>query len=118
MALDEMYEQVGNTVFENDEKQSLKFIECDEKTGNIYLLGYMRDDDGIYHQPFVAQIKDDEITNKTSISHNEYEYLHGYKSLENHGFTEQKKEWSSLKYHGYDLTDIENKKLRLADYIK
>lgn len=78
----------------------------------------MRDDEGIYHQPFVAQFKDDKIINRTDISHDEYKYLHGYKRLEGYGFTKNAKEWSSLKYHGYDLTDIEKKKIRLADYIK
>lgn len=106
-------------LFENDEKQMLIHIECDRENGNIYLLGYMRDDEGIYHQPFVAQLENDEITNKTNISHNEYEYLYGYKDLESHGFTQEKKEWLALSRHyGYDLTDIEKKKIRLADYIK
>lgn len=105
-------------IFENNEKQSLQYIECDEERGNIYILGYMRDDEGIYHQPFVAQIENDEIVNKTNISHDEYKYLHEYKSLEGYGFTKNAKEYSSLKYDGYDLTDIEKKKLRLADYIK
>lgn len=105
-------------IFENNEKQSLQYIECDEERGNIYILGYMRDDEGIYHQPFVAQFKDDKIINRTDISHDEYKYLHGYKRLEGYGFTKNAKEWSSLKYHGYDLTDIEKKKICLADYIK
>lgn len=111
------FEQI-TVLFENNKKQSLQYIECDKENGNIYLLGYMRDDEGIYHQPFVAQLENDKIINKTNISHNEYEYLHGYKSLESYGFTEEKKEWSSLKYDGYDLTDIEKKNIRLADYIK
>ncbi len=105
-------------LFENDEKQMLIHIECDRENGQIYLLGYMRDDEGIYHQPFVAQLENDEIINKTNISHNEYKYLNGYKDLESHGFTQEKKEWSSLKYDGCDLTDIEKKNIRLADYIK
>lgn len=105
-------------VFENDKKQSLRFVECDEKTGNIYLLGYMRDDEGIFHQPFIAQLENDELINRTNISKEEYRYINGYKDLESHGFTQEKKEWCSLKYDGYDLTDIEKKKIRLADYIK
>ncbi|MBR5545069.1 MAG: hypothetical protein IKU66_06305 [Clostridia bacterium] len=106
-------------LFENDEKQMLIHIECDRENGNIYLLGYMRDDEGIYHQPFVAQLENDEIINKTNISHNEYKYLNGYKHLEGYGFTKEVKEWSALSRHyGYDLTDIEKKNIRLADYIK
>lgn len=107
------------SLFKNNKKQSLQFIECDEESGNIYILGYMRDDNGILHQPFVAQFENDEIINKTDISRKEYEYVHGYKSLEKYGFTKNAKEWSALSRHyGYDLTDIEKKKIRLADYIK
>ncbi len=105
-------------LFENNEKQSLQFIECDEESGNIYILGYMRDDNGILHQPFVAQFENDKLINQTNLSKEEYRYVHGYKDIEIYGFTQEKKEWSSLKYHGYDLTDIENKKIRLAEYIK
>ena len=106
-------------LFENDEKQMLNHIECDEKNGNIYVLGYMRNDNGIFHQPFVAQLENDKLVKQTNISKEEYRYIDGYKNLESHGFTKAKKEWSALSRHyGYDLTDIENKKIRLADYIK
>lgn len=105
-------------LFENAENQVLVHIECDKENANIYILGFMRNDEGVYHQPFVAQFKDDEIINKTNISHNEYDYLEGYKKIERDGFTTKSKEWSSLKYDGYDLTDIENRNFRLADYIK
>ncbi len=111
------FEQI-KVLFENNEKQSLDYIECDFESGCIYLLGFMRDDNGIFHQPFVAQLKDDELINKTDISKEKYRYIYGYKELENYGFTKEKKEWCSLKYDGYDTTDIEKKKIRLADYIK
>ena len=105
-------------LFQNNEKQSLQNIECDKENGKIYLLGFMRNDEGIFHQPFVAQLENDTLINKTYISESEYEFLYGYKELENYGFTKKKKEWCSLKYDGYDLTDIEKKNFRLADYIK
>lgn len=112
------FEQI-KVLFENNQKQSLQHIECDKENGNIYLLGYMRDDNGIFHQPFVAQLENDKLVNITNISKEEYRYIDGYKHLESHGFTKEVKEWSALSRHyGYDLTDIEKKKLRLADYIK
>ena len=111
------FEQI-KVLFENNENQCLVRIECDKENGNIYVLGFMRDDSGVYHQPFVAQLENEEIINQTNISHSEYDFLFGYKTLECEGFTEKSKEWSSLKYDDCDLTNIENKKFRLADYIK
>lgn len=105
-------------LFEDDEKQMLMHIECDKENGNIYILGFMRDDNGVFYQPFVAQLENDKLINKTNISNSEYDYLESYKNIERDGFTQKAKDWSSLKYEGYDLTDIEKKNFRLADYIK
>lgn len=96
-------------VFEDDEKQMLIHIECDEENENIYVLGYMRDDNGIFHQPFVAQFENDEIINKTNISRDEYKHLRFYKDLQADGTALYYKEEECLEQIG---------KLRLADYIK
>lgn len=96
-------------LFEDDEKQMLIHIEYDEENENIYVLGYMRDDNGIFHQPFVAQFENDEIINKTNISRDEYKHLKFYKDLQANGTALYYKEEECLEQIG---------KLRLADYIK
>lgn len=96
-------------LFENDEKQMLIHVECDKENDNIYILGYMRDDNGIFHQPFVAQFENDEIINKTNISRDEYKHLKFYKDLQADGTALYYKEEECLEQIG---------KLRLADYIK
>lgn len=96
-------------LFENEEKQMLIHVECDEENDNIYILGYMRDDNGIFHQPFVAQLENDELINKTNVSRNEYKHLDFYKDLQVNGRALYYKEEECLE-------QIE--KLRLSDYIK
>ena len=112
------FEPVKRLFEGTEDEQVLDHIECDKENGNIYLLGFIRDDNGIFHQPFVTQLENDKLINKTYISNSEYDYLESYKKIERDGFTPKSKEWSSLKYDGYDLTDIETKNFRLADYIK
>jgi WD40 repeat protein len=114
----ETFEPKKRLFEETEDEQILDHIECDKENGNIYMLGFIRGVDREFHKPFVAQLKNDKLINKTNISYSEYEYLESYKDIEIHGFTQKTQDWSSLKYEGYDLTDIEKKNFRLADYIK
>ena len=114
----ETFEPIKRLFEGTEDEQILDHVECDKENGNIYILGFMRGSDREFHRHFVAQLENDILINKTYISESEYEFLYGYKELENYGFTKKKKEWCSLKYDGYNLTDIENKNFRLADYIK
>ena len=114
----ETFEPIKRLFEETEDEQILDYIECDKENGNIYILGFTRGNDREFHKPFIAQLEDDKLTDIVNIPYDEYEYLEGYKELECKGFTPKAKEWSSLKYDGYDTTDIETKNFRLADYIK
>ncbi len=114
----ENFEPLKHLFEETESEQILSYIECDKENGNIYMLGFIRGNDEENLKPFVTQLENDKLINTTYISESEYDFLYGYKNLERDGFTQKSKEWSSLKYDGCDLTGIENKNFRLADYIK
>ena len=61
---------------------------------------------------------DEELGDIKYISKDMFDFYRGYKGLEAMGFTELAKQWSSLKYQGYDLSNIETQKYSLADLWK
>lgn len=69
----------------------LDCLEFDPETGVCYVLGFMRNDDGIIDYGFVA-IFDREnktITDIKKLDYKTHEYLEAYKSWELSGFTEK-----------------------------
>ena len=44
-----------------------------------------------------------------SVTEKEFDLYSGFKDLQSRGFTEKFKEWSSLKFEGFDLADIESR---------
>ena len=44
-----------------------------------------------------------------SVTEKEFGLYSGFKDLQSSGFTEKFKEWSSLKFEGFDLADIESR---------
>ena len=44
-----------------------------------------------------------------SVTEKEFDLYSGSKDLQSSGFTEKFKEWSSLKFEGFDLADIESR---------
>lgn len=78
------------------EGMMLNHIEFDKPTNTYYVLGFMRDDDGIYDYGFVGKYKDNQIKNVTSISKNDYDFYSSYKHLEIMGFSEKAYEWSYM----------------------
>lgn len=102
-------------LFADDDRLALDTIEYDKNTDTYYLIGYFRNEKGMASEFFVAKLTDDLLSNIYYISYETYLYYIGYKKLELMGFTDKSKEWSSLKYHGYDLSHIEEEKHPLAD---
>lgn len=66
---------------------SLNYIENDRKRGALYVLGSLANASG--YGGFVAEIKNDEITNAVRITDLEYDYYIGYKGRELSGFAEK-----------------------------
>jgi len=89
----------------------LSHIEYDDICDGLYLIGFMRDETGVYDCGFVASFMGDNLTNITRITRERYDYITGYKRLEIMGFTQKSKKWSSLFYQGYDLEKLVSVKL-------
>ena len=94
---------VVKVLFGEREDMFLEELEFDEHTGNCYVLGFFRNNEGVYDYGFVGTFEDTEIINIKKISNDTFDYLARYKSWERTGFTEKSLEWSALK----DLKHIE-----------
>lgn len=80
------------TLFEEDEKMVLDYLEFDNETNVCYIMGFMCDDDyGIFDHGFVAILdeKSQTIQNMKVIEERRYDKLHDYKAWEASGFTEK-----------------------------
>ena len=75
----------------------LEDIEFDAETGICYVLGFMRDDTGVFDYGFAGIYEDGEIKKIKKIEENTYDYLSHYKHWERAGFTQKSLKWSSLK---------------------
>lgn len=96
-----------------DDFTALIHIEFDENTNTYYVLGFMRDLDGVFDYGFVATFEENEIRNVTPVTEKEYEFYKSYKDLEMMGFTENaiesacmEGEISELKSAKYSLEDL------------
>ena len=69
----------------------LDCLEFDPETGVCYVLGFMRNDDGIIDYGFAAIFDREKrsITDIRKLDRKTYEYLEAYKSWELDGFTEK-----------------------------
>lgn len=93
-------------------------IELTDEPNTLYALMGERNEDGIVRRHFVATLRDGEIAEKVYVTENEYDWYHGYMHLKQHGFTEKAKEWSGLRYGGYDLSGIETRHYSLAELFR
>ena len=94
--------EVLEILFENNKNMFLEDIEFDNNTGRCYVLGFMRDIEGVYDYGFVGELVKNQIENIKRLDEKTYKYAESYKSWERSGFTKKSLEWSSLK----DLEDI------------
>lgn len=83
---------VDQVYFSDD--MMLNHIEFDKATNTCFVLGFMRDDNGIFNYGFVAKFEEKQIKNISTISKNEYDFYRSYKNLEIMGFSEKAYEWS------------------------
>ncbi|MBE6572666.1 MAG: hypothetical protein E7656_10500 [Ruminococcaceae bacterium] len=88
---------VEKVLFEEKTDMFLENIEFDEHTGNCYILGFFRNNDGVFDYAFVGRYEDAEIKNIKKINEDTFDYLLWYKRWELSGFTEKNLEYSPLK---------------------
>ncbi len=100
--------ELKKRLFGDNHLMVLTAIEREEKTGEIFLLGYFRDEKtGVASKFFVGQLVNEEIEELRYISQSEHMFYQAYKLLEMDGFTEKAKEWSYFKYFKYDINKIQ-----------
>lgn len=88
---------VFNTLFADETRMHLEFLEFSKDEEKGYLLGFMRDESGIFEYGFIGQFSGKSISKIRKLSHEKYSYIQAYKSWEQSGYTEKKLEWSSIK---------------------
>lgn len=106
-----------NIFLEDNQKIEPSYIEYDEH-GQIYVFGFLRGDTGVISDGFVSKCNENGLEDVLTISKEDYEYYHNFKSLEIKGFTEKAKEWSGFKYKNVDMTGMENMKFPLSELWK
>lgn len=94
-----------------DDKMMVHHIEFDKNTNSYYVLGFVRGDDGVLQNGFVAKFENQQINNMILLSEDEFNFFRSYKSLEMHGFTEKKHRWT---YIDYELQDLKSMNHTLA----
>lgn len=105
-------------MFLKDEKQiEPSYIETDDN-GQAFVLGFLRNEDGVMSDGFVSKFNDNGLEDMCVIPEKEYDYYRNFKRLELVGFTEKAKEWSGFKYKNVDMKGMENKKYPLAELWK
>jgi len=95
------------------EDMMLDHIEFDNTTNTYYVLGFMRDADGVFNYGFIARFEENEIKDITPISEKEYDFYISYKHLKIMGFSEKAFERScmdckldELKINNYSLKKL------------
>jgi hypothetical protein len=102
-------------LFTEEDAPRLHYIEYDEKRLTYFVIGNSHKYDRALPDYFIAELNGNKLINIRKLSDDKYFFITGVKSLELFGFTEKAKEWSALKYSGYDLSNIELNKVRLSN---
>lgn len=87
---------VLNTFFADEMQIHLECLEFDKNGKTGYLLGFMRDESGIFEYGFIGRFLEESISEIKRLNHEEYLYIQAYKTWEQSGYTEKKLEWSSI----------------------
>lgn len=88
-------------------------VQWDTESDILYVLGKGRQGDGF--QPFVAILEEDSLCDLYPVSEKEDAFYHGYLHTKAMGFTPLSKEWSLLKYAGYDPDKVEKESHTLSE---
>lgn len=80
------------TLFADERKMALDYLEFDNDTGTAYVLGFMRKDySGVFERGFVGQldVENEAVINLHELERTRYFYLVAYKNWEQTGFTKK-----------------------------
>lgn len=88
-------------------------LQWDLESNILYVLGSDRRQDT--YNPFIAILEDDRLCDLHHVSERDATFYVGYLYTAGLGFTKQSKEWSPLKYKGYDLDKIEKESHTLSE---
>lgn len=80
-------------------------LQWDAESDLLYVLGNDRKPDT--YNPFIAILEGDQLCDLHHVSESDDHFYRGYLHTADMGFTKQSKEWSPLKYEGYDLEKVE-----------
>lgn len=88
---------VYNTLFADETRMHLEFLEFSKNDDKGYMLGFMREARGVFEYGFIGIFSGENITEIKRLNREEYAYIQAYKVWEQSGYTEKKLEWSSIK---------------------
>ena len=95
-------------VLDNDSSRVLTGIELEAETEAIYLLGFIRNGNGVASEYYVEKLNGDELDDILSISKNEHDFYERYLHLKMLGFSDKAYRWSGF--------DIALEELKKTDY--
>lgn len=101
-------------LFLNDTAIDPIAVEWDTESNTLYILAKYKQEDE-HNSAVVAILEEGTLCDPYRISKKEYEFYRGYLHTAGMGFTKQSKEWSSLKYLGYDLDKVQSESHALSE---
>ena len=110
-----VYETESFTPVRELGEKNLSEILYDESRDRVQLLYFTRSADGCFDQGYVGTLEGETIAMLRRLSEEEYEFLRGWLSLRNSGFTEKAMEWSGLHYDGYTNDQLQTLRDRELD---
>ena len=84
-------------LFEEEETMFMEALEFDRNTGEAYVLGFMRNADGVIDYGFIGRFDGERVYRIKRLERERYNYISAYKSWEQAGCTAKKLEWSRMK---------------------
>lgn len=87
---------IKRILFDCQTQMHLEELEFDS-IHSCYVLGFIRDEDGLYDYGFIATLMDDELKQIKKLSEERFHFARDYYHWKRSGFTAKVLEWSSVK---------------------
>lgn len=86
--------QVVRKMFQGEETLVLSDLEFSASTGECFVIGYLRGEDGVAGIFFIGKLREDSLTDLCMLSKDQYDYIYWYKDWERSGYSDKNLEWS------------------------